>query len=447
MRYFEYIRKFAGALISNIATLALSFVLAVIVWSAANRANDPITTRIFELPITQQGLLPSDGNVTVDGDTVRLTVEGPASIAGSLLASDFSAVIDLSTLPFGESEAAVQVFPLNPTLNLEIVAQDPSIVLVNTIPIISEEIPVEVSIVGEAARGYERGDIVLDPETIFVTGPENEVSRLKSARITLFLESPREDFIAVRALTWLGQDQRPIPLGNIETSTNEVAVSIAVNQTEGVKVVPIIANWIGTPPNGYRLLAIEVDPESALVSGAPAILDGVQSIETETIDIFGATESFEQRVTLNLPKGIVLGELQSVVARFDIEPIVTSDVIRKKVEIRALGAGYTATLQTEEVTVFIFGPLPVLNSVTLDDVSVTLDLLDLGPGIYNIQPIVNVTAADIVPRSTQPEFVTVEIQSLADLEELSGNLIDESEPQPGEPDDVDNKDIYPEPEN
>ena len=445
MGSFEYIRRFIGALISNIATLALSFVLALIVWSAANRANDPITTRIFELPITQQGLLQSDGNVEVDTNTVRLTVEGPESIAGSLLDSDFAAVIDLSTLPFGKSSTEVQVSPINPDLNLSIVAQDPITISVEAIPIISQEIPIEVSIVGEVARGYEQGDIVLDPETILVTGPENEVNRLSTARLTLFLESPREDYTAIRVPTWIGQDQRPVALGSVKASTNEVTVSIAVNQTEGVKVVPIIAGWLGEPPNGYRLLGLEVDPESALISGAPTILDGVQSIETEAIDISGATESFEQRVTLDLPAGVVLGEIQSVVVSFDIEPILTSDVVRKQVEIRALGEGLTATLQTEEVTVFIFGPLPVLNSVTPDDVSVTLDLLDLGPGTYNLQPIVTVTAADITPRSTQPEFVTVEILSLAELEELAGNLTDESDPD--EPEDVENEDSYPKPEN
>lgn len=442
MESFEYIRWLIATLISNLATLALSFVLALIVWSAANRANDPITTRILELPIQQEGLLPSDGDVTFKENTVRLTVEGPESIAKPLLARDFSAIIDLSTLPFGESEAAVKVSPVNSELGLSIVAQDPETIVVNAIPIVSAEIPIEVSIVGQVAPGYEQGDIVLDPKTISVTGPENEVNRLDSARITLFLESPREDFTAVRIPTWLGKDGRPVALGSVEANTNQVTVAVSVNQTEGVKVVPIIAGWTGTPPNGYRLLAIEVEPESALISGAPSILDGVQSIETESVNISGTVESFEQRVTLNLPKGIILEELQSVSIHFEIEPIISSDVIRKQVEIRALGEGLTATLQTEEVTVFIAGPLPVLESVTPDDVTVTLDLLDFGPGTHSLQPLVNVTAADITARSVQPEFVTVEIQSLAELESESDKLTDGSDPEPDEPE---NEDGYPAP--
>ena len=437
------IRRFIGALLSNTATLLFSFILALIIWNVANRANDPLTTRILELPIRIDGLLPSDGNVSLEEDTVRLTVEGAQSIAGALSASDFVAIVDQSKLPFGNSLAEIEVSAVDEGLNVDILAQDPSEVAVNAVPIISQEIPVKVSLVGEVARGYEQGDIIVDPAMILVTGPEDEVNRLDAARISVFLESPREDYMVVRPPTWLGSDGRPVGLGHVSTNVSEVTVSIAVNQIEGFKVVPIIADWVGVPPTGYRLLGIEVEPESALVSGLPTILDGVQSIRTDTINISGTVESFEQPITLDLPQGVVLNDIQSVVVQFDIEPILSSDVVRKSVEIRALGEGLTATLQTEEVTVFIFGPLPVLNSVTPDDVSVTLDLLDLPPGTYNLQPLVTVTAADIVARSTQPEFLTVEIQSLDDLEEPPKNSTDESGFEPGA---AENKEGYPEPE-
>ena len=451
----EYLRRFAAALLSNIATLALSFVLALIVWSAADRANDPIITRTLELPVEKHGFLPTEGNADLSQESVRLTFQGPTSVANPLLGSDFDAFIDQSNLPLGESEAVIQIVPKDSSLNIEILAQEPETVMVNAIPIISVDIPVNVSVRGEVARGYEQGEIVIDPQTILVTGPQDEVNRLASARATIFLESARDDFNGVRTLTWLGPNQEAVALGDLETSTNEVAVSVEVRQTEGVKVVPVIADWTGTPPNGYRLLAIDVEPQTALISGSPSLLEQTQSIETEKIDISGAIESFEQRVALSLPAGIQLDEVQPVVMSIEIEPILTSDVVRKQVEVRALGEGLTVTLQTEEVTVFLFGPLPVLNSVTPDDVSVTLDLLDQGPGTHSIVPVVTVTAADVEFRSVQPEFITVEIISIEDLQEelkdnlegAIGNLTDESEPLSAEePTDDEPLDSYPEPE-
>ncbi len=450
MGTFDYLRRFTAALLSNIATLALSFILALIVWSAANRANDPIMTRTVELPIIKQGLLSVDGEVNLGQDSVRLTFQGPTSEASSLLASDFTAFIDRATLPIGESVAEVQIVAKDTDLAIEFLAQEPQSIAVDAIPIVSVEIPVDVTIRGGVAIGYEQGNVVVDPPTILLTGPENEVSRISSARVNLFLESQREDFVSERIPTWLGPDEQTVGLGGLQPSVSEVTISIEINQTAGVKVVPVIADWTGTPPNGYRLLAIDVEPQTALISGSPSDLDQTQSIETEIIDISGAIESFEQRVALNLPEGIELDQVQPVVLSVEIEPILTSDVIRKEVEVRALGEGLTVTLQTEEVTVFLFGPLPVLNSVTQDDVSVTLDLLDLAPGTHSIKPIVNVTAADVEFRSTQPEFVTVEIQSLEELEEAEfGGLTDGSEPltadKPPEPEDEDAEN-YPEPE-
>ncbi|MEM8858366.1 MAG: CdaR family protein [Chloroflexota bacterium] len=436
MHYVDFLRRFATALFSNIATLVFSFVLAIIVWSAANQASDPIITRTLDLPIEKEGLLSDDGEVDLAGESVRITIQGPTSETNPLVARDFKAFIDQATLPFGESDVEVEVQQVVENLNIEILAREPQTITVEAIQVVSVEIPVSVSVIGDVARGYERGEPVVDPETILVTGPENEVNRLDEARINLFLESPREDYVVVRRPTWINADDQSVPLGNLETSASEVTVAIEVNQTEGVKVVPVVASWTGTPPSGYRLLAIDVEPQTALVSGSPILLDQTQSIETEIIDISGATESFEQRVPLNLPLGVILDEVQPVVVSVDIEPIVTSDVVRKEVEIRALGEGLTATVQTEEVTVFLFGPLPVLNSITADDVSVTLDLLDFSPGTHNIEPLVTVTAADVEFRSTQPEFVTVEINTLEEVEDLAGNLTDGSNSDPlAEPDD------------
>lgn len=444
--YLDFLRRFTAAFFSNLVTLMFSFVLAIIVWSAANQANDPISTRTLDLPIEIEGLLTADGEVDLNEDTVRITLQGPESVTNQLAARDFNAFIDQSALPFGQSDVEVQVRPVEEELNIKILAREPQTITVDAIQVVSVEVPVSVSIIGDVALGYEREEPVVDPEFILVTGPENEVNRLKEARINLFLESPREDYVVVRRPSWINRDDQSIALGSLETSASQVTISVEVNQTEGVKVIPVVASWTGTPPNGYRLLAINVEPQTALVSGSPTLLEQTQSIETETIDISGATESFEQRIPLNLPAGIVLDDVQPVVVSVEIEPIVTSDVIRKGVEIRALGEGLTVTVQTEEVTVFLFGPLPVLDSLTVDDVSVTLDLLDLPPGTHNIQPLVTVTAADVEFRSTQPEFVTVEIQPLEEVEGGSGGLTDESGSDPlarPDQDDTGGADSYP----
>ncbi|MEM7803074.1 MAG: CdaR family protein, partial [Chloroflexota bacterium] len=179
-----------------------------------------------------------------------------------------------------------------------------------------------------------------------------------------------------------------------------------------------------------RLIDLDVNPQSVLVTGAPSILENISSIRTVPIDITGATETITQPVALDLPEGISIDEdLQSVIASLIIEPINTSGVIRKTPEIRALGEGLTATIQTEEVTIFLFGSIRALDSLSEDDVTVTLDLFNKGIGTHNVIPVININSSEVEYRSFQPEFVTVIIESPPDvrdeLEELLGEEIDD----------------------
>jgi hypothetical protein len=91
--------------------------------------------------------------------------------------------------------------------------------------------------------------------------------------------------------------------------------------------------------------------------------------------------------------------------------------------VRGLGEDLDAILDPEEVRVFLFGPLPVLESLEEDDVRVTLDLLNLEIGTYNLEPLVTVSANRIVARSIQPATVTVVItEAMTMTDEITGTL-------------------------
>lgn len=46
----------ARGLITNITTLLLAFVLAIVIWAAAVRAGDPVDTRILEIGVETVGV-------------------------------------------------------------------------------------------------------------------------------------------------------------------------------------------------------------------------------------------------------------------------------------------------------------------------------------------------------------------------------------------------------
>lgn len=410
--------RLVKSLAANVATLLLSFILAAGIWVVAVREADPVDQRrLDDIPV-QVIARPPDSSVGGIPDTVEVQVEGPTSVVSTLTIADFTAEVDLSGVSPGVTEVPVNVRHGEDLV--EIVWQSEERIAVDVEPIVSRDVPVRVEVRGNAARGYELGELFLDPAEIVVTGVASRVESLAEARITAFLDSPQQDATLTRRPVFYDRQGNIVSVNNLDLSADEVQVTIPVNQLAGFAAKPIIVDWEGDPAQGYRLLDVNVEPDSVLVTGPPGLLESLSQIRTEPIDITGLRESVTQTVALALPAGIELDEVQPVLVEIVIEPILTTNVVRKTPEIRALGEGLTVTLGLEEVRVFLFGPLDKLDSLVDDDVRVTLDLFGLEVGTHGVELDADVFVGDVEVRSVQPPELTVNItRTMTTTEELT----------------------------
>ena len=393
-------------LIANITTLLLALVLALIIWAAAVRAGDPVETRILEIGVESVGVPPQATLLTRPPQTVFITIEGSESAIADIAPADFEAIVDLSELPYAEVEVPIQVVFLGEDDQVSIISQSPESTIVRMEQIITRDIPISVHIRGDVARGHRLGETRLEPKLVQVTGPAPRVSELSEGRVTIFVDDAREDITEERTPTFYDSEGNVASVVGLTVSPDEVVVIIPVIELAGFAEKPITVNWVGEPAPGYRLLDVKAEPTSVQVTGAPAELEGLR-IQTEPVDISGLEESDTFQVALDLPDGIRMVDVQPIVVTVEIEPILTSDVVRRPVEIRALGEGLEAIVDPEQVRVFLFGPLSVLDSLAEDDIRVTVDLLNLITGTYVLEPFVSVSAEEIEVRSTQPAVVTV----------------------------------------
>jgi YbbR domain-containing protein len=279
-----------------------------------------------------------------------------------------------------------------------------------------------VDVRGEVPRGYVRGDPFVDPEMITVTGPSSRVDALTEARVDIFLDFPREDVTRVRTPTFYNREGEISSVSSLNLSTREVQISVPIDEQAGFALKSVIVNFAGEPAPGYRVLSVSAEPDSVLVTGRPTQIEQVSFVGTETVDVNGLRESITVPAALNLPSGLELEEVQSVIVRVEIEPILTSDVVRQEPEIRNLGEGLTATLDVEQVVVFVAGPFDKLEALTDDDVRVTLDLFGLVTGTHQVEPEASVLVSDVAVRSIQPTAVTVVITTTEALTETTSQL-------------------------
>lgn len=406
------------SLLTNLFTLLLALTLALIIWTSAAQTEDPIRTRFLQVPITYLGQPANStlvrGNIS---NVVQVRIEGPDSLLDELVPDDFTATVDLSQVPFGET-TRVPVDVVSSEAGVEISFVTPDEVEVLLEEEVTRNIPVELDIRGTPGRGHTQGEALIEPPEITVSGPASRVNALDFALVTTFLNNAVETTTDVQQPIFYDVQGRVASTNGLELSTQTVEVTIPIEESAGFgeKVVNVV--WSGEPAEGYRLLAVTADPPSVLVEGRPTQVNLLSRVNTEEIDITGLTESFEQRAVLDLPNGIsVSPEQASVTVRFQIEPILTTSTFNRVPELIGLQRGLQATLVPDEVRVVLFGPLPVLDALREQDIEVTLDLTGLGIGIHSVEPEVEIPNRDIELRSVQPLViaVTIEVEPTPDL--------------------------------
>ena len=408
----------AGEALTNVATFLLALLLAIFIWTSASDTQDPVRTRFLEIPLEYVGLAAD--TALVDGDprqTIQIRLEGPDSVLQEMTPEDFTATADLSGVPSGEPTTVdINVAALKPGAEISFITPEQIDVLLEQQ--VTREIPIELDVRGSVARGHTQGAPLVEPQSIRVSGPESRVEQLEFALVTIFLNSSVETLVETAQPIFYDLSGRVASVTGLDLSTDEVTVTVPVEESAGFADKLVTVAWVGEPAPGYRLLSVTATPPSVLVEGRPAQVNQLTSVTTEPIDINGLTESFQQSAVLDLPEGITVDPEQTVTVNIEIEPILTTSTYNRVPDTRGLRAGYEAVVEPEQVRVVLFGPLPVLDALSENDVRVVLDLFGLEPGTYSVEPDVDVPDRGIEIRSVQPSAVTVTISPM-ETESLS----------------------------
>ena len=417
------------SIISNIVTLLLALVVAIIIWFNASQVEEALVRQTIQTPINIVGI-PEDGTIIEPNlETLQPLIigfEGPESVVSELTADNFAATIDLSGVPYAEEiDVPVQV-QVSTTEEIAIIFQSTEVVTVLLEQSISREIPIELDIRGTVARGHTQGTPLIDPPFITASGPTSAVEQLSTIRLTVFLNNAREtQLYSPSQLIFYDLQGRVASTRGLTLSAEEVEVTIPINESAGFAEKFITVTRVGEPASGYRLLNVSVEPSSVFVTGPPTQLEALTRVETERIDITGLTESVRLQVALDLPEGIRLDQDQEVFVDIEIEPRFDTANFRRDVEILGLDPELEVSdLDPENVRVTFFGPVLVLEALLESDIRVTVDLFELEEGTYSVVPeVVFPEQRGIELRSIQPSVITVEITQVQGITETITNTL------------------------
>ncbi len=404
-----------GWLRRNLQTLLWSLLLAVAVWIAAVTAADPDEQRVFGRPVAIE-IVGQDPGLVIVGETpaqVEVTMRAPRSVWSRLegLENPIRAVVDLSDLvDAGEHTVTVQpsiskALADSPIL---IVSVSPSAFTITVEPLVSRIFPITLTLNGQPATGYQAGEPLLEPLEALVSGAESLVGQVERARVIVNLSGTRES--VDQALDVQLYDNNNQIVKGLSVNPSTALVTIPVSQEGGYRDVAVKVLVQGQVANGYLLTDLSVFPPIVTVySTEPELVHALPGIvETQPLELRGASENISTRLALSLPPGIsVVGE-QSVQVNVGISPIQSNLTLSKiKIEVVGLADGLAAQISPPEVDVILSGPAPLLDSLLLQDIRVIVDVTGLAPGVHQLKPRVEILIADIVVESILPNTVEV----------------------------------------
>lgn len=393
-------------------TLLWALTLSIAVWIAAVTAADPDEQRAYDNPVNIE-IVGQDPGLVIVGDIptqVEVTLRAPRSVWDRIDGQEkpIRAVADLSGMSAGEHSLRVQVQVSEGPAR--IVSVSPTSFTVTLEPLASRVFPVGLTLNGQPATGYQSDNPVLEPLDVLVSGAESLVAQVDRARIAINLTGTRESVNQTVDVQLLDKNNRV--LRGLSVNPSSVLVNIPVAQQGGYRDVAVKVIVQGQVANGYLLTNLSVFPPIVTVfSTDPTLVNELPGIlQTQPLELRGASEDISTRLALELPEGIsVVGE-QSVQVQVGIEPIISNLTLSNiQIEVVGLGDGLTAQISPLEVDVILSGPAPMLDSLLLQDIRVTVDVTDLGAGVYQLTPRVEILIANIVVESVLPNTVEVVI--------------------------------------
>lgn len=394
----------------NLRTFLWSLLLALAVWLAAVTAADPDQVRVYPSPVKIE-VVGQDPGLIVDTALpreVNLTLRAPQSVWNQLTARPDSirAVLDLSGLSAGVHTLSVQIQVAERPVR--IVSANPSSVTVEMEPLITKTLPLQSTVTGQPAIGFQPGELTVDPKQVVLAGPQSLVARVTRVLVTVNITGIREGLDQSADIQAL--DQNNVRVTNVTIQPAVAHVTLPVTRQGGFRDLAVKVIVRGQVASGYRLDSISVSPPVVTVySSNPDLVNALPGVvETQPLDLQSAKDNVTLRVPLNLPGGVSAVGEQTVVIQAGISPIQSSLTLSgQRVEVTGLPPDLTAQVSPATMDVILSGPLPVLNSLSRQDVHVTVDVQGMAAGSYQLTPTVQVLAANVTVESLLPGTVEV----------------------------------------
>lgn len=369
---------------------------ALLTWGAMiERTNPTAEEQIRAIPLRVNGLSSDVAVMNQPPTNVVVTVRTTEELFETLNADSFQAAVEI-----GESADGFIRLPIivsTSVENVEVLTVQPAEIDLELVPIITRTLPVDVRITGQETLSviYELTTAPsVSPNSVTVRGPQPLVDAVRTVRTEVSVTNATQAVRRATTLAALGEGDAEIAGVTLEPS--QVQVSVSVQRRDDVREVAVNVVTTGTPPDGYWLSAVQVEPVAATLVGDPDLLNELPGyIDTLPLNVSATFGELEVTTPLAVPAGLQVVDangvpLQQVTVRLRVSARQGDLLLTRPIQLLNT-EGVTVMVSIESADLLLSGDLPTLRDIEADPtlVQLTIDVAALTEGrSANVVPVV-----------------------------------------------------------
>ena len=396
----------------QLPTLLFAFILAVTVWALAVTSKDPSEQKAYPNDVTVEVIGQAPDMVLTSSlpASVSVILRAPTSIWTSLVEekAPVRAIVDLSGLGEGLHTVPIQIeVGIKP---VEVMSFNPRSVDVSLEKLATNTFEINVVNNSNPAIGYQAGVPKLSETSATVSGAASLVNSVTEIRATTDIKQASSDIR--QQVTLQAYDQNGQQVKGVSITPEKVVVTESIAQLGGFRNVVVKLTTTGQPAAGYRLSSISVNPPTVTVySVDPKLVEALPGyVNSDSVNLTGLKDDLDQQIGLLLPEGVTIVGNPSVNVQVSIAAVEnTLSLSNVTVQPTGLAENLTATISPASANVIVAGPLVTLNTISVADLQVLIDLSNMQPGRHTIQPQTSLNNPDLRIQSILPTTFEVTI--------------------------------------
>ncbi|MCI9505632.1 MAG: hypothetical protein HFF62_03435 [Oscillospiraceae bacterium] len=410
---------------NRIVYLALSLLLAIAFWLYVDDWLGSTTTKeLTGIPVEFIGAedtLPSRGLMLTEGEdtTMDVKLSGPRTVISGLDKNDLIIQVNLTnvtavgTFSYPWTWDVVIAGNLRDKSGISLEKASLSTVTFQVSPLYSKQVPVSVNVNGEVADGhiYMAERLAADPSVLTLSGKEEDVDQVESARIAVDLTDANATLQREFAYELLDADGNVVENDKIRVSDRRVLVTAPVYI---VKDLALKVKFKESPGSKEENIRWDLEYDTITVAGEPASLENVSEILLDEIDLSKVlSDDGLEPLEIGIPAGCVnLSGFTTTKISIRFRGLDTRTFTATNITAVNISEGQIFSKMTNSVDVMLRGPASELDQVTPEDIRIVVDLAEFySNGTFSSPAIVLVDGHDQVGAVGEPCTVAFKITS------------------------------------